>query len=276
MLLSSLTQHPHAPFAKWGVHAQSLSHVWLLPPECSPQGSSVHGILQARILEWTAISFSRGSSSLRNQIRVLSLLQWQTGSLPLAPPGKPQKRTGSVLSRAWAINHQAPLSVEFSRQEYWMVESLLFGRHSMASQSYRPTKDPYWCKPLFVWHTLESSSALSFSHTQYACIRCPVHCSLNASPECSSSPHMFCCYPGPGSRISHLNCCCWFLSSPCWWLTGAFPVCRALHWTLFSRVKVMSCPLPLTSCFLVQAHWAPGTPIFRYSLFFFFLSLFYF
>ena len=29
---------------------------------CSPSGSSVHGILQARILEWVAISFSRGSS----------------------------------------------------------------------------------------------------------------------------------------------------------------------------------------------------------------------
>ena len=30
--------------------------------ECSPPGSSVHGILQARILEWVAIPFSRGSS----------------------------------------------------------------------------------------------------------------------------------------------------------------------------------------------------------------------
>ena len=30
--------------------------------DCSPPGSSVHGILQARILEWVAISFSRGSS----------------------------------------------------------------------------------------------------------------------------------------------------------------------------------------------------------------------
>ena len=29
---------------------------------CSPPGSSVHGIFQARILEWVAISFSRGSS----------------------------------------------------------------------------------------------------------------------------------------------------------------------------------------------------------------------
>ena len=32
------------------------------PVDCSPLGSSVHGILPARILEWVAISFSRGSS----------------------------------------------------------------------------------------------------------------------------------------------------------------------------------------------------------------------
>ena len=38
--------------------------------DCSPQGSSVHGILQARILEWVAISFSRGSSQPRDRIRV--------------------------------------------------------------------------------------------------------------------------------------------------------------------------------------------------------------
>ena len=34
--------------------------------DCSPPGSSIYGILQARILEWVAISFSRGSSQLRN------------------------------------------------------------------------------------------------------------------------------------------------------------------------------------------------------------------
>ena len=36
------------------------------PMDCSPPGSSVHGILQARILEWVAISISRGSSQLRD------------------------------------------------------------------------------------------------------------------------------------------------------------------------------------------------------------------
>ena len=37
------------------------------PLDCSPQGSSVHGILQARILEWVAIPFFRGSSQPRGQ-----------------------------------------------------------------------------------------------------------------------------------------------------------------------------------------------------------------
>ena len=40
------------------------------PMDCSPPGSSVHGILQARIVEWVAIPFSRGSSLPRDQTRV--------------------------------------------------------------------------------------------------------------------------------------------------------------------------------------------------------------
>ena len=38
--------------------------------DCSPPGSSVHGVLQARILEWVGISFSRGSSRPRSRTRV--------------------------------------------------------------------------------------------------------------------------------------------------------------------------------------------------------------
>ena len=40
------------------------------PMDCSPPGSSVHGILQARVLEWIAISFFKGSSQPRNRTRV--------------------------------------------------------------------------------------------------------------------------------------------------------------------------------------------------------------
>ena len=40
------------------------------PKDCSLPGSSVHGIFQARILEWVAISFSRGSSQPRDRTQV--------------------------------------------------------------------------------------------------------------------------------------------------------------------------------------------------------------
>ena len=40
------------------------------PVDCSLQGSSVHGIFQARVLEWVAISFSRGSSWPRDRTQV--------------------------------------------------------------------------------------------------------------------------------------------------------------------------------------------------------------
>ena len=39
------------------------------PMDCSLPGSSANGILQARILEWVAISFSKGSSQPRNRTR---------------------------------------------------------------------------------------------------------------------------------------------------------------------------------------------------------------
>ena len=54
--------------------------------DCSPPGSSVHRILQARILEWVATPFSRGSSQCRDQTQSHAL---QADSLPSEPPGKP-------------------------------------------------------------------------------------------------------------------------------------------------------------------------------------------
>ena len=54
------------------VHAQSLSHVplFVTPWTVAPPGSSVHGIAQARILEWGAISYYRGSSPPRDGIYI--------------------------------------------------------------------------------------------------------------------------------------------------------------------------------------------------------------
>ena len=87
---------------------------------CSPPGSSAHRTMQARILEWVAISYSRESSQSRGQT-CISLLQ--VDSLPAQPLGKPAYVccvcvcvcARSVLSDfLWP--HQS-LSMGFSRQE---------------------------------------------------------------------------------------------------------------------------------------------------------------
>ena len=56
------------------------------PMSYNPPGFSVHGILQARILEWDlqGIFLTQGLN-----LHLLYLLLWQAGSLPVAPPGKP-------------------------------------------------------------------------------------------------------------------------------------------------------------------------------------------
>ena len=74
------------------MHAKLLESCLILcdPMDCSPPGSSVHGILQARILELVAMPFSKGSSQPRDRIHVsCRLLHWQAGSLPLLPSGRP-------------------------------------------------------------------------------------------------------------------------------------------------------------------------------------------
>ena len=69
------------------------------PTNCSPPSSSVHGILQARILDWIVISFSRGSSQPRIKPRPLTLL---ADSLLSQPPHFLKYITSSA---AWLQPH---------------------------------------------------------------------------------------------------------------------------------------------------------------------------
>ena len=67
--------------------AQSCPTLWD-PMDCSLPGSSLHGILQARVLEWGAIAFSRGSSRPRDRTRVSCIPGgrfnlWATTAIPL-------------------------------------------------------------------------------------------------------------------------------------------------------------------------------------------------
>ena len=78
-------------------HAKSLQSCPTLcdPIDGSPPGSPVPGILQARTLEWVAISFS---NAWKWKVKVKLL---------------------SCLATPWSTAYQAPPSMGFSRQEYW-------------------------------------------------------------------------------------------------------------------------------------------------------------
>ena len=68
------------------------------PIDGSPPGSPVPGILQARTLEWVAISFSN-ARKWKMKVKSLSRVQ--------------------LLATPWTTAYQAPLSMGCSRQEYW-------------------------------------------------------------------------------------------------------------------------------------------------------------
>ena len=68
------------------------------PKDGSPPGSPVPGILQARTLEWVAISFSK-AWKWKEKVKSLSRVQ--------------------LLATPWTAAYQAPPSMGFSRQDYW-------------------------------------------------------------------------------------------------------------------------------------------------------------
>ena len=76
---------------------QSCPTLWD-PRDGSPLGSSIPGILQARTLEWVAISFSN-AWTWKVKVKLLSCVR--------------------LFSTPWTAAHQTPPSMGFSRQEYW-------------------------------------------------------------------------------------------------------------------------------------------------------------
>ena len=92
------------------------------PMDGSPPGSPVPGILQARTLEWVAISFS---NAWKWKVKVKSLSHIR------------------LFATTWTAVYQAPLSMGFSRQEYWsgvplpFHKSLLRGMQIKTTMRYR-------------------------------------------------------------------------------------------------------------------------------------------
>ena len=78
------------------------------PLDYSPPSSSVHGILQERILQWVAMYLLQGILLTQGlNPRLFCLQHWQAGSLPLVPSGKPHLRSYRLLNnvQSW---HQTP------------------------------------------------------------------------------------------------------------------------------------------------------------------------
>ena len=85
------TQIPSGHWAAWsGQWKVKVKAAQSCPTLCDHMDLTVHAILQARIPEWVAFPFSRGSSQSRDQTQVPTL---QVDSLPAKPQGKP-KNTG--------------------------------------------------------------------------------------------------------------------------------------------------------------------------------------
>ena len=92
------------------------------PMDCSPPGSSVHGIFQTRVLEWGAIAFS---NAWKWKVKMKSLSHIR------------------LLATPWTAAYQGPLSMGFSRQEYWSGVSLPF------------LKKKSWIEPIGSWQRPE-------------------------------------------------------------------------------------------------------------------------
>ena len=109
----------HESLENQSVSPSVVSHSFWLHG-CRPLGSSVHRILQARILEWVAISFSRGSSGPRDRTWSSAL---HADSLLFESPGKPHESLGSRLSGSNSSDQFKPFKMReklWNTGIYWM------------------------------------------------------------------------------------------------------------------------------------------------------------
>ena len=116
------------------------------PIDCSLLGSSVHGDLQASILEWVAMLSSRGSSQPGIEPRSPAL---QLDSLPSEPPRKPKNTELGSLSFLWGIfptheSSQDPLQCKWILYQLSYQRSPEVCRHCWPNPSILPALN-MWC-----------------------------------------------------------------------------------------------------------------------------------
>ena len=146
-------QHTRLPCPSLATEWKLLSHIWLFVTPWT-----VHGILQAKILEWVAFPFSRDLPNPRIESRSLAL---QADSLPAEPQGKP-KNTGmgslSLLqgifpTSAWSLLEL--ISIKSIRPSNYLI---LCHPFSICLQSF-PAPGSFLMSQLFLWGDKSISSS---------------------------------------------------------------------------------------------------------------------
>ena len=156
------------------------------PIDCSPPGSSVHGILQARTLEWVAMLSSRGSSQ--------SSRKWQPA--PVMLPGKfhGQRRLAGYNPQGCKESDMTEHVFEFMCMYFMAMYILCFLKHNLAfnvlkkMDIHSSSKKTQFILAFCVFYTKGMNAALYVVHQQLAlqtisqpqCTACAEHTPQNA------------------------------------------------------------------------------------------------
>ena len=144
--------------------------------DCSSPGSSVHGIFQARILEWVAIPFSRGS---------FRFLHWQADSLPLSHQGSPTKHIVSLKFLSLSLSfhllplhththtHTHPINQPWQAGPKVICEKILLEQTSPCiNSSLKGENLNMQSQYFFIYVNPLQSSAIGLVHTRKSIINC--------------------------------------------------------------------------------------------------------
>ena len=156
-------------------HSVMSNSLW--PHDCNPPGCSVHGILQARILEWLAIPFSRGSSWPKDLTQVSSVAWPALSTINSLPWKKTFKDTTvlwrrpiQVISECWSLTQfktspflssEASTGQEIISMSVFTASPQCFYRSSFGSRLLWPLQDllkagemqrPYLIRTSVIWY----------------------------------------------------------------------------------------------------------------------------
>ena len=160
------------------------------PIEGSPPGSPVPGILQARVLEWVAISFSN-AWKWKVKVKLLSRV-W-------------------LFATAWTAAYQAPLPMGFSGQEYWSGLAL---PHSHPQNTFISKWEWEWlCQQVCPGIDIKHGPVMSdggWQRSQHSVSLLPFTGGASGSSEAAPCR-------GSGDRFRKVRSC-WMLYMVRWWL----------------------------------------------------------